>query len=81
VARAENQPGQNAHLRGQVAEGKSGDSQTLGTEVVLGEPGFDLGERGRRDPPAVEARRGESLFSPKYSVSSAEELYMTVTGV
>jgi hypothetical protein len=23
-----------------------------------------LGERGRRDPPAAEARRGESLFSP-----------------
>jgi hypothetical protein len=42
---------------------KSGDSQTLGTGVVLGEPGFDLGERGRRDPPAAKARRGESLFS------------------
>jgi hypothetical protein len=31
--------------------------------VVLGEPWFDLGERGRRDPPAAEARRGERLFS------------------
>jgi hypothetical protein len=26
----------------------SGDSQTLGTGVVLGEPGFVLGESGRR---------------------------------
>src|SRR5260370_33957148 len=42
-------------------------AQTLGTGVVLGEPGFDLGERGRRDPPAAEARRGESLFSRRGS--------------
>jgi hypothetical protein len=40
---------------------KSGDGQTLGTGVVLGEPGFVLGERGRRD--RFGARRGESLFS------------------
>jgi len=39
----------------------SGDGQTLGTGVVVGEPGFDLGERGRRD--RFGARRGESLFS------------------
>jgi hypothetical protein len=31
-----------------------------GTGVVLGEPGFDLGERGRRD--RFGPRRGESLF-------------------
>jgi hypothetical protein len=43
------------------AEGKFGDGQTLGTGVVLGEPGFDLGERGRRD--RFGSRRGESLFS------------------
>jgi len=30
------------------------------TGVVLGEPGFDLGERGRRD--RFGPRRGESLF-------------------
>jgi hypothetical protein len=29
--------------------------------VILSEPGFRLGERGRRDRPG--ARRGESLFS------------------
>ena len=40
---------------------KSGDCQTLGTGVVLGEHGFDLGERGRRD--RFGPRRGESLFS------------------
>jgi hypothetical protein len=33
---------------------------TLSTGVVLGEPGFDLGERGRRD--RFGARRGERLF-------------------
>jgi hypothetical protein len=52
-------PVENGGLRG--AEGKSGDGQTLGTGVVLGEPGFFLGERGRRD--RFGARRGESLFS------------------
>jgi hypothetical protein len=39
------------------------DRQRLVAGVVLGEPGCVLGERGRRDPPAAEARRGESLFS------------------
>src|SRR5260221_4362180 len=47
---------------------KSGDGQTLGTGMVLGEPGFVLGERGTRDPPAAEARRGESLFSQERSI-------------
>jgi hypothetical protein len=40
---------------------KSADGQTLGTGVLLSEPGFVLGERGRRD--LFGARRGESLFS------------------
>jgi hypothetical protein len=52
---------------------KSGDGQTLSTGVVLGEPGFCLGERGRRDPPAAEARR-EKVFSPQLRSDSAEEL-------
>jgi pimeloyl-ACP methyl ester carboxylesterase len=37
-----------------------GFSRSPGTGVVLGEPGFDLGERGRRD--RFGPRRGESLF-------------------
>jgi hypothetical protein len=40
----------------------TGDAgNTPGTGVVLGEPGFDLGERGSRD--RFGARPGESLFS------------------
>jgi hypothetical protein len=38
---------------------------TLSTGVVLGEPGFDLGERGRRD--RFGARRGERLFFRRIS--------------
>ena len=49
-----------AGLRG--GGSKSGDGQALSTGVVLGEPGFVLGERGKRD--RFRARRGESLFSP-----------------
>jgi hypothetical protein len=48
-----------AGLRG--GGGKSGDGQTLGRGVVLGEPGFSLEERGRRDA-GVD---GEKVFSPK----------------
>jgi hypothetical protein len=44
---------------------KSGDSQTLGTGVVLGEPGFDLGERGRRD--RFWGSTGRKSFLPRRS--------------
>jgi hypothetical protein len=39
--------------------------------VVLGEPGFDLGERGRRD--RFGARRGESLFSRESDLNEKVE--------
>jgi len=51
------------------------------TGVVLGEPGCAYpaesvrgGERGRRDPPAAEARRGESLFSRRKAKTAASRL-------
>ena len=46
-----------------VAGSNSGDSQTLDSRSGLRRTWVRLGERGRRDPPAAEARRGESLFS------------------
>src|ERR1700733_12756758 len=58
-----------------VGGSKSGDGQTLSPGVVLGEPGVRLGERGRRDPPAAEARAGRSLFSQQDQEGSATSRY------
>jgi hypothetical protein len=41
------------------------DGQTLGTGVVLGERGFCLGERRRRDALGL---AGEKVFSPEETV-------------
>ena len=44
-----------------------------GIGVVLGEPGFDLGERGRRD--RFGPRRGESLFPRESGYTKLEGDY------
>jgi hypothetical protein len=59
-------------LRPSVGTGRGSGVSQEATGVVLGEPGFVLGERGRRD--SLLARRGESLFSQMSRGSEVEYL-------